>query len=58
MNTVKPNENSDIQKARRRAGWKLAAEYLFVGWVIVINLLYYAQFKDLVLRRLGQLFHR
>jgi hypothetical protein len=50
--------NTITGKDRKRKPWELAAELLFVGWVIVVNILYYSQFKDLVLRHLGKLFHR
>jgi hypothetical protein len=50
--------NAVIPKTPKRAPWKLAAELFFVAWVIVINLLYYAQFKDLALRQLGRFLHR
>lgn len=45
-------------KVPKRRPWKLAAELLFVAWVIFVNILYYAQFKDLALRHLGKFFHR
>ena len=51
MNTVTP-------KGPKREWWKLAAEWIFVAWVIVINFLYYNQFKVTVLRRVAKLFHR
>lgn len=51
MNAVTPN-------GHKRPLWKLAAELLFVAWVVVINLLYYIQFKDLALKYLGKLLHR
>ena len=50
--------STETPKGRKYPVWKLTAESLFVAWVIVVNLLYYAQFKALVLRHLGQLFHR
>jgi hypothetical protein len=58
MNIAAPNGNADAPKGPKRSTWKLAAELLFVAWVIAINLLYYSQFKDLVIRHLGQLLHR
>jgi hypothetical protein len=33
-------------------------QFLFVAWLIVVNVLYYAQFKALVLARLASLVHK
>ena len=33
-------------------------EALFVVWVIVVNLLYYMQYKNLMVARFGHLLHR
>ena len=47
--------NTSTSKGRSRDPWKLvAAELFFVAWVVIVNILYYAQFKALVLRHLGQ----
>ena len=51
MNTVAP-------KKTKREWWKFAAELLFAAWVIVINLLYYNQFKAAFLGRLSHMLHR
>lgn len=50
--------NTNTSKGNSRERWKFAAELLFVAWVVIVNLLYYSQFKALVLRHIGQLFHR
>jgi hypothetical protein len=50
--------NTGTSKGPKREPWKLAAELLFVAWVIAVNLLYYSQFKDLAIRHLRLLFHR
>lgn len=34
---------------------KRVAESLFVVWIVVVNVLYYAQFRDLFVSRLGYL---
>lgn len=51
MNAVTPKDS-------KRAPRKLAAELFFVAWVIAINLLYYAQFKEKLLRVLGHVLRR
>jgi len=45
-------------KSPKRETWKIVAELLFVAWVVVINVLYYAQFRARALKLLGQFFHR
>jgi hypothetical protein len=58
MNASTSKGNAAAPNGPKRSAWKFAAELLFVAWVIAINLLYYAQFKDLIIRHLGQLLHR
>ena len=58
MKTGIPKESISTPRERPRSPWKLAAELLFVAWVVAINLLYYAQFKELALRHLGRFLHR
>lgn len=50
--------NSGTSKGPKISRWKLAAELFFVAWVVAINLLYYAQFKDRVITLLGRILHR
>jgi hypothetical protein len=50
--------NTVALKIPKRKWWKPAAEWLFVAWVMVINFLYYNQFKVTVLRRVAKLFYR
>jgi hypothetical protein len=50
--------NTHIPNDRKRSTWKLAAELLFVAWVIVVSFLYYAQFKDVAIKLLRSLLHR
>jgi hypothetical protein len=40
------------------SGAKLILEALFLIWAVVVNLVYYAQFKGLLISRLGHLVHR
>lgn len=40
-----------------RFGWKAFWQALFVIWIILVNFLYYAQFKALVLSRWGHFLH-
>ena len=42
----------------RREAWKFVVEVLFVAWVVVVNFLYYAQFRTLIITRFGYLLHR
>lgn len=51
MSNITPN-------SRARKPWKLAAEILFVVWVITINFLYYAQFKHLAYAAVARLLRR
>jgi glycosyltransferase involved in cell wall biosynthesis len=52
QSSLSPNPQCTVLKASTL--W----EALFVLWVIVVNILYFAQFKALILARLGQLIHR
>ena len=45
-------------EGRKKAIAKLLQEGLFVLWVIAINLLYYSQFKGILLTRFARLLHR
>jgi phosphatidylinositol alpha-1,6-mannosyltransferase len=45
-------------KHSRSVRAQLLLEALFVVWIIAVNLLYYAQFKSLLLSRLGHIIHR
>ena len=37
---------------------KMIFEIAFAFWVLVVNLVYYAQFKSLILARFGHVLHR
>ncbi|HEY6467188.1 MAG TPA: hypothetical protein VIY69_14410 [Candidatus Acidoferrales bacterium] len=49
------NEQRDQLKS---APAKYLAQTLFVIWVVVVNVLYYLQFKSLFLARFASLVHR
>jgi hypothetical protein len=49
---------SPSTKTANRAGAKLVLETLVLIWALVVNLLYYAQFKALFISRLGHFIHR
>lgn len=46
--------DKDFGSARAKIIW----ETLFLLWAIVVNLLYYAQFKAFFISRLGPFIHR
>lgn len=50
--------NIATSKGHKRKPWELAAELIFVAWVIAINVLYYAQFKAAAISHLKRLLHR
>jgi len=42
----------------RSAPSKTIVEVLFAVWILVVNLVYYAQFQSLILSRFGRFLHR
>lgn len=55
---VDRDENIMLNEGRKTAIAKPLLEGLFVLWVIVVNLLYYFQFKGLLVTRFAHLLHR
>lgn len=49
------NEQGDQRKSSPA---KYLAQALFIIWVVVVNVLYYLQFKNLFLARFASLVHR